>query len=237
MRKVIIALLTIIVLLSLTSCADEETEQSYSIKDALKISAYVFDETIDENVYDVADTVYTLEQLKLNEIKMMVPLNDSVFEMLSLNIFIEFDGIIEVVSEDEDIELSINNTLTLFDRKGIQSERTYGYTAKFAREGFVGISPLFGELVGMPIPKTYYGVGYVGQDGEVGTERYLNINVYKFDSEQMPVIQARLKLVTLEDKLSEKKDFSIRCYSIELISYEYSDMAKLLDDIVDDEVE
>ena len=50
MKKIILSLLTLVILLSVNSCADEETDQNYSIKDALKISAYVFDETIEGSV-------------------------------------------------------------------------------------------------------------------------------------------------------------------------------------------
>jgi hypothetical protein len=71
---------------------------------------------------------------------------------------------------------------------------------------------------------------------ELGREYYLSVNAYKFDNEQSPIIKAQLKLIQLEDK-SESGHAEKRsgCFSIELISYEYSDIYRLLDEIVDDE--
>jgi hypothetical protein len=228
MKKIIIALLVVIILLSFASCIDEETEQSYSIKDALKISAYVFDETIDGNVYYDFNTVYDLEQLKMNELRSMAPNTNDV---RYLEMFLEFDGIIEVIAENEDIQLSINNTLTRWHSdESIYSERIDTFTTKFSRKGFVSLSPLFGELIGRV-------GGIYGWTGEVGAERYLNINAYKFDNEKTPVIRARVKLVALEDSEYTPDPIKGFGYSIEVVSYEYSDMAKLLDDIVDDEIE
>ena len=228
MKKIIMVLLAVIILLSLASCADEETDQSYSIKDALKISAYVFDETIDGNVYYDFNTVYDLEQLKMNELRSMAPNTNDV---RYLEMFLEFDGIIEVIAENEDIQLSINNTLTRWHSdESIYSERIDTFTTKFSRKGFVSLSPLFGELIGRV-------GGIYGWRGEVGAERYLNINAYKFDNEKTPVIRARVKLVALEDSEYTPDPIKGFGYSIELVSYEYSDMAKLLDDIVDDEIE
>jgi len=230
MRKIIIVLLVGIILLSLASCADEETDQSYSIKDALKISAYVFDETIEGSVYYDFNTVYELEQLKMNEIRLMAP-NTNMDDARYLEVCFEFDGIIEVIAENEDIQLSVNNTLTRwYSGEGIYSERIDTFNTKFSRKGFVSLSPLFGELIGRV-------GGIYGWTGEVGAERYLSINAYKFDNEKTPVIRARVKLVALEDSEYTPDPIKGFGYSIELVSYEYSDMAKLLDDIVDDEIE
>ena len=105
MKKIIFALLAGIFLLNLSSCANENQEYSYSIKDALKISAYLFDENSGEDYfvynksgaldYNPEESVYTLEQLKMNEVRVMCPMDFN--NIISLAIHFEFDGIIEVM--------------------------------------------------------------------------------------------------------------------------------------------
>lgn len=50
MKKIIIALLVGIILLSVSSCVAENQEYSYSIKDALKISAWILDEDYEKKI-------------------------------------------------------------------------------------------------------------------------------------------------------------------------------------------
>lgn len=77
---------------------------------------------------------------------------------------------------------------------------------------------------------------------KIGREHYINVNAYKFGNEKTPIIRAQLKLIVLEDTslssttlgISLDEDYS-RFWSIELVSYEYSDMAKMMDDIIDEE--
>ena len=244
MKKIIIALSTGIILLSLASCADEETDQSYSIKDALKISAYVFDENSEEDYfvlhemghyyYNEDDTLYQLEQLKLNEIRLLPPVSGAEIKNMGLlNIFVEFDGIIEVISENEDVHLSRNNNLTPYYEDESQAGRTFGFSAKFVRQGFFSANPLVDDEILTHVRKDPQSAGLWYTAGIPGQEYYLTVNAYKFDNEQTPVIRVQLKFVVLEDKTN----VSSRCFSVELVSYEYSDMAKLLDDIVDDEIE
>ena len=231
MKKAVMILLAVIIL-NFSSCETvDDMDYSYSIKDALKISAYLFDESIDGNVYDEDDSVYEFERLKINEARMINP-------TIRSNILFEFDGIIEVSAENEDLELSVNKNLTFWDgNEGTQLLRTYGYNMKFATRGFVGFCLLVDDLIGKPI----YSQGtscICGFGAEVGTERYLNVNAYRLDNEKTPIIRAKLKLILIEDKFEEKlgnANFSRRCFSIELISYEYSDIYKLLDDITDEE--
>jgi hypothetical protein len=242
MRKIIIVLLAGIILLSLNSCAGEEQEASYTIKDALKISAYVFDENSGEDYfvlhemghyyYNEDDALYQLEQLKLNEVRLIPPVTGTeIKNMYLLNIFAEFDGIIEVISENEDVHLSRNNNLTPYYKDENQAGRTFGFSAKFVRQGFFAANPLADDDILTHVRKDPHSAGVWYIAGIPGQEYYLNVNVYKFDNEQTPVIKAQLKFVVLEDKV----DVLSKCFSIELISYEYSDMYRLLDEIVDDE--
>jgi len=259
MKKIIIALLTGIILLSLASCADEETDQSYSIKDALKISAWVVDKElwgngywledeksvkhgwwVDESTEEMLDSdnydIFVYECLNLNEVRTLAP---SGWGHIKLGIFFEFDGMIEVTTEDEHI-------LLVCDRgskppyghgSGKVANLVYG-DIKIPYEACVSIWPMDKYILKSPVELGPHTTGM-----KIGREHYLNVNAYKFDNEKTPVISAKLKLIVLEDtslsstsRASMGEDYS-RFWSIELVSYEYSDMAKLLDDIVDDEIE
>jgi hypothetical protein len=138
-----------------------------------------------------------------------------------LKIFVEFNGIIEIIAENNDMLLAFGTT--------------WGHDAKLAVEGFFNASLIPDEYVGTENSS----ILHLFAD-KVGTERYLTVNAYRFENEDTPIIKAQLKLVLIEDRLANmngNKGFSRRCFSIELISYEYSDIYKLLDDIVDDEDE
>ena len=253
MKKIIIVLLAGIILLSLASCADEETDQNYSIKDALKISAWVLDESIEGEVdwLDVwieeesygyqADTVdgverddiYALEQLNLNKVRKLAPLNRY---GQNLNILFEFDGVIEVEVSDDYLQLSYNGN----NPSQLEPSSNNVYASfKVPREVYVNVCPL-AQYYDLSDRKTN-----VRSHARIGSEYYLYVNAYKFDNEETPVIRAKLKLVVLEDKTKQPDSFykydnlsyedSSRFLSIEVVSYEYSDMYRLLDEIVDDE--
>ena len=264
MKKIIIAFFAVIILLSLNSCADEETDQSYNIKDALKISAWVLDENIESDIDWVSvwlegesygyfadtvdgverDDIYALERLNLNEVRNLAPLNRYGH---NLNILFEFDGIIEVEEhEEENIQLSYNgNNPAQFESSG---NSVYG-SFKVPREVYVNVCPL-GKYFDLSDRKTN-----MRSYARIGSEYYLYVNAYKFDNEESPVIRAKLKLVALEDKTKQPDSHGIissieskyfdgipyeeqsRFLSIEVVSYEYSDMYRLLDEIVDDENE
>ncbi|MCL2774814.1 MAG: hypothetical protein FWD71_15925 [Oscillospiraceae bacterium] len=227
MKKIVIALFAGLILLNLSSCADPDMNYSYSIKDALKISAYLFDDSVDMNepIYYDDDTEYTLEQLKLNEVRLMMPQGAMQNELntadkisaCGLVLYLEFDGIIKVVSENEYVRLA---------RMGVSS-----YDMQLAFAGYVDAYPLrvkqFNENDLYEIDKFV-----------PGTEYILNVNAYNFDNDKSPIIRAKIKLVALEDAANDAGFYNdgkpeSRCVSIELISYEYSDAYKLMDEITD----
>ena len=261
MRKIIIVLLTGIILVSLASCAVEDQEVSYSIKDALKISAWVLDKNIEGEVdWDmdwitestgyrvdlvdgvICDDIYALERLKLNEVRKLTPLNRY---GQNLNILFEFDGIIEVEESDDYLQLSYNG---IYPSQFETSSNNVHASFKVPHEVYVNVCPL----------AQYYALSdrkaNVRNTARIGSEYYLYVNAYKFDNEETPVIRAKLKLIVLEDKTKRlgSYDFpdiedykfdnlsyedSSRFLSIEVVSYEYSDMYRLMDEIVDEEDE
>jgi len=64
------------------------------------------------------------------------------------------------------------------------------------------------------------------ENGDAACEFYLTVHAQ--DSVGNIMATARLKMVQLEDAEMERFDFS-RCFSIEMISYEYSDMYKMME--------
>jgi len=232
MKKVVIIILSVILLLNINSCKTKG-EYDYSIKDALKISAYVFDESVEGNVYGESDTVYTFEQLKLNEVRLITPMVHPEMETVNLDIFIEFnDGTFEIISENEDVQLSFDNPLEPYRSKtgaSASSKRVYGFELSLPNEGFISANPFdstHGHLY------CYDGIEWLPY--QVGKEYYLTVNAYKFDNKEMPVIKARLKLIHLDESKTNPL-YGIGLYSIELISYEYSDIYKFMEEIEEDD--
>lgn len=201
MRKLIAPLFTIIILLNCNSCKYEDLGQTYSIKDALKISAYVFnDETggdyfIDYE-YEKDETLYTIKQLNLNEAGLLHPMT---YRNADFNVRIEFDGIIEVISEDEDIYITFDpkrpdEPLTSFDYSEIE-----GFEIKYPYEGFIDIQPL-GAHCYRSLPYDISELPYL-----LGREYYLTINAYKFDNERTPMKKiSELDLYFREVTVNEK---------------------------------
>ena len=235
MKKLFIVLIIVTILLNFNSCT-RDTE-GYNIKDALKISAFIFDENSGEDyfIYDALENlkyndnenVYKLEQLNLNEPKQMKPMG------LWLNIGVEFDGIIGVVSEDQDIQIFINTNNFRVPVTGTYGSEHYAFDIKFPLAGYTAITPL-----GSNTGELWSGGGFEWLRYYIGREYYLSVNAYRFDNEESPIIRARLKIVQLEDKtpgghIMQKS----RVFSIELVSYEYSDMYKMMNEIEDDEDE
>lgn len=145
MKKTIIALLAGIFFLTLNSCAAEDMEYSYSIKDALKISSWMIDKELEGNGYWLEDEkfvrhgwwvdesteqmldsndydIFVFEQLNLNEVRTMAPLGWGE----GLSIFFEFDGMIEVTTEDEHILLLCDGSKPFDHTSGRLENLVYG---------------------------------------------------------------------------------------------------------------
>jgi len=235
MKKMLIVLLTIIILLSFSSCA-RETE-GYSIREALKISAIVFDESIEQNVYNKEmfseeESFYALERLKMNEVKLMPPMG---VDLWSLTFFIEFDGIIEVTSENDNVWVSYSRAPNLVNSDDFVGDSGSQSSIQFAIESYVSANPITTTI-------DDFGSGSAADRAlvKVGSEWYLNVSAYRFDNEKTPIIKAQLKIVALYDKnntgkTGEGANFGTRCFSVELVFYEYSDMYKFMDEIIDDD--
>ena len=251
MKKAVMILLAAIIL-NFSSCETaDDMNYSYSIKDALKISAWVLDESFDVNGYWVADEnimghgwwvesdektidsdeedIFVFERLKLNEVRTMAPSG-----YMSLVIYFEFDGIIEVENEhDEHMLLSYDGkNPSAYVKNGVP-HAIFG-EIKLPYAVYVYTSPM--ESYVLESDNT---LGSHAPGAKVGREHYLNVNAYNFGNEQTPVIRAKLKLAVLEDESLPSyypKDSS-RLLSVELISYEYSERYIILDELWEDDAE
>lgn len=236
MKKIIIALLAGIILICFNSCmANEEAE---NMIDALKISTWVLDKSLEGTGYWVESTthlggywvlyesdkqiphddVFKFEALELNEVRVMAPMN--YIDMNNLNILFEFDGIVEVETEipnDERIKLAYStkeSSIVGFDWV------TVGNSIRAVAPIYVNVCPSEDKVV-TPYTKT-------------DREYYLNVKTYTLDGTQ--VISAQLRLVAIKEEHSPEEYDPLfhsaegewtRFLSIELVSYEYSDVYKL----------
>lgn len=226
MKKIITAILAGIFLLQcLSSCVSEEDSDG-GLKDALKISAYLFDKDTPEPVEFDDKTTYTLEQLKLNEVRIMTPIWE--MDMANLNIYFEFEGgICEVISEDKEIQLSVDNTLKPWHIENGVAERTFGFKMDFMNKKWVALCPM-GAGNGHCMHDSIDVMSFAGY---IGREYYLTVNAYALDNDKAPVIRAKLKFIQLEDHRGVAEwETRSRCFSIELTEYEYSDTYKMMEE-------
>jgi len=264
MKKITIILLAVI-LSNFNSCARDT--DGYNMRDALKISACVLNKNFEDTGYWAQDEsgiggywvsyedksqiidnndIFVFERLKINEVRTLAPLHYSLplyenklHNTLHINIFFEFDGIIEVKTEDEYIYLTYdeknpNQPLTGGDRPTMVDG-----SFKWPRELCINFCPLdkySGRSTGGLIARSHT---------QTGKEYYINVNAYTFENEGSPAIRAQLKLVVLEDEgvpfdyydeiFGVPREEASRFLSIEIISYEYSDRFRFIDEIWDDE--
>ena len=219
----------VILLLPFTSCKSEETE---SISEVLKISTWVMDKKYEDTGHWESDVnypadgywvsnkdesaghnVFKFEALALNDIRVMAPMG--YMKTSNLNILFEFDGIIELEPDNPEDQL-------------IQ----LGYNYDDPAEPILDFVTTTYEKVRMPAPINFnlcpLGVFtketcIIQTDTLKDHEYYLNVKAYKHDGTLL--ITAKLKLVVLDDKFTDNEKRS-RFLSIELVSYDYSDIYK-----------
>nr|MBQ4318762.1 hypothetical protein [Clostridia bacterium] len=139
--------------------------------------------------------------------------------------FIEFDGVIEVSVDEEGCEY-IHLNMTANDEKAARIQQMY-----------VNLCPLGID--------EHYGLN-ISPDTALGYDYYLTVNTQTLLGK--PMVKAHLKLSTLpdpyypqEETYSEKYSryppdvVRTRLMSVELLSYEYSDVYLMDNDMVGDE--
>ena len=243
--KRLLAMLVLSVLL--VSCGEYVPEENkVDIIDELKISAYLLGEEFENSGYwayseDLQyinqgywvsddgrqyedDEVFTLERLEVGEVRTLAPLGYN--RMHNLNLFIDFEGIVEVEPnplDDDRIRLT--------------------YSLDFPTEPWQGRT-IEAESIRTSAPFTLsaYPVGKNTNADRISSTFTLTDNEYDliiraYDYSDTLLVTAKIKLVALDDEHFPSEQFSnwvfaaneekTRFLTIELVSYEYSDVYKL----------
>ena len=245
--KRLLAMLILSVLL--VSCGEYEPEESkVKIKDELKIKAYVLNEDLEGNgyweyidfkdmkklgegywhtddgkVYESKD-VFAIERLEVGEVRTLAPLG---YAGSNINIWFDCDDIIEfetIPSDDDTLQVAHSLEDPLSPSIG---DWTLEHNFRMRGPAAVNICP-----IGYPIYST-----------ELVTEttlenREYNFRVRTYNESNELLVTAELRLISVEDKgLPYDYTNSIFSYTanhdltrfltIELVSYEYSDVYNL----------
>ena len=205
--------------------AIHEPEDEVNIEDALVISTYVFDETATpETLADGEYVPASLVKLELGETR-YTGFN---LEMENINLQFDFDGgTIEVESEACDVQLTTGDEKRPWDYEGGYWERQRGAKLTVPDGGYIAVNPISS------------GRGFLGFDygdpvwdkseNYAGREHILVVRAYNLDDQLSPLVTAEIKLTQLGYPDSPD-EIMTGYYAIELISYEYSDVYKLMDE-------
>ncbi len=239
-------LLIVILCLNIVSCGEYEPEDVVDIRDELKISAYLLGEEFEDNGYwayseDMQypnfgywvsdnerqyddDEVFALEELEVGEVRTLAPLGYN--RMHNLNLFVDFEGYIEVETEpidDERIRLAYSLDYPTEPWRGNKTqENSFRVRAPAAIEAY----PIGKFTAAEALIQTF-----------TLTEKEYNITIKAYDDGGDLLVTAKIKLVALDDEHFPSEQFSnwvfaaneekTRFLTIELVSYEYSDVYKL----------
>ncbi|MCI8388129.1 MAG: hypothetical protein HFE63_06640 [Clostridiales bacterium] len=251
--KNLIILIFLVLLFNLVSCNNNEAE-AIDMMDALKISTWVLDKDLegtgywaysedwrtypnwgywvsnDDNARQLKDDkVFKCEQLKLNEVRTMAPIG---YKGSNLNVYLDYDGIIEV-----DVDSDCDEKVRLCYIP-LHSDNSSSYTVVYGNK-FRAHAPI--RLNICPIGRfSTFDDGIVLNSTLTDVEYNINIKAYEEDGTL--AITAKLKLVVLKDEAYPYEDVlnntrlfgpneeCSRFLSIELVSYEYSDIYKIGND-------
>ncbi len=212
------------VFLLFSACNKDDTPVT-PITEALKISAYVYDEN---------GETWSLQKLNLNDPKELVPtyaLQQEGIDMVNLHLHFEYeDGICIMSAPERDMQLSVGRNGGIWLRGEDESTRVFDCENNFeitlSRAGYMATVP-FGAM-----NKHINGCGskefsvlYDNFEPYIGQEYILTVKACDF--EKSPVITAQVKFTSLEDASFD--DGGSRYFSVELISYDYSDIYKMME--------
>lgn len=224
MKKIFLFLAICVLPITLFSCSTDNTPV-ISINDVLKISAYVYNED---------GKTWGIQTLHLNEPKELVPTyvlqdyEDKI--MVNFNIHFEYeDGICIMSAPNRDMQLSVGKNGGVWKRGEDMSTRVYdfqnNYELTLSRPGYMAVA-MFGMKNRDIYVSDEVAPFFKNFEAYIGQEYYLTVKACNFD--KVPVITAQLKFTSLED--DSYTDGTSRYFSIELVSYEYSDFYRMMED-------
>lgn len=212
MRYFIIFILALACMVSLNFIMPEAAAETAN---ELKISAYVIASDIDDPNMCDENTEYDFELLEPGEVRLMAPTVGA--GMWNLNLYFEYDGIIEVITDDVQISVGANARAFYEDEESFKG-RMYGYQFHVNDSGHMSFYPC-GGCYGYKDLDEKTNPPYKTED-EPGHEYYITVNAYKDSDCEWPTASAILKLTKLKDNHAVLRDTNVsRYYSIELVSY------------------
>ena len=209
-----------IITLILTACNGEKS--SIPLSEALKISAYTYPESTvipdpTDSSSDPDHSLVKLEQLDTGK-EYLLPRVGYYNNINNINLLLEYDGKLEIISESKDSQLSVDEKQALWDYSGFEG-RTFGYDLSINSSGWVSILPL-GFCTG---PHSIDDISVDPYEGfkPDSDESFLTINA--LDGTDRVMITAKLKIKAIA------KSQALNICTIELLSYDYSDVYKLME--------
>ena len=207
--------------------ATYQPEEEVDIKDALVISAYVYNDTATpEKLADGEYIPASFDKLVLGEVR-YTGFN---LEMENINLQFDFDGgTIEVENEARDVQLSVGEDKHPWNYLGGYGDtegRQFGSKLSVTDGGYMAVNPV---RSGRGFFTAYNDIAWDMSENYAGREHILVVRAYNLDDQLSPLVTAEIKLTQLGYPDSPD-EIMVGYYAIELISYEYSDVYKLMDE-------
>lgn len=192
----------------LFSCTNVFDTTAVVVEPPLTISAFIYNESLED---------YTLTPLEAGIVYELAPIGWDGLENINLHFACE-GGSVRVLSEDEEVQLSMGNGAGLYVSR---ENRNYGYEMEIVNAGYIAASPWGcgrGErmFTQEDIPKM--------DTGYFGKEYYLKVIGYELDR---PVVTMELTLTQLESEDSYDGKSSAY-FSLEITSVAYSDRYQMM---------
>ena len=202
MKYLISAVIALVLLLCMNTFVN--TEDAVVELPTLRISPFI----------QMGKEMCAFEPLELGVPCQMAPIMAN--GVYNLCFLLSYDGgVVELVSENEDVQLSWSDKEDSW-RAGIPIRyRTYGFSAHISNSGYISANPIGsgrGEFV-------WNGTEIQNIKGYEGREYILTVKAYEASNIESPVITAELCLT----QIGENDFGGSGNFSIELISYEMSE--------------
>ena len=201
-----------------------EPAEEFDIDEALIISAYVYNDTATpEKLADGEYIPASFEKLELGK-TWYTGFN---LEMENINLQFDFDGgTIEVESEACDVQLSVGEDERPWNYNSGWDTRQIGSKLSVPDGGYMAVNPV---RSGRGFFTADNDIAWDMSENYAGREHILVVRAYNLDDQLSPLVTAEIKLTQLGYPDSPD-EIMVGYYAIELISYEYSDVYKLMDE-------
>lgn len=216
MKKYLPLLFLTLSLLCVSCGSDKPVE---SIENALKIYTYVYPEStepsdfIDKSKENPDQKLVTLERI-LQGREYLLPIVGEYNNINNINFRFEYDGTVEVISEEKDCQLSVDENQGIWDYTGFVGRR-FGYDLSINKSGWVAVLPL-GFCTG---PHEIDDISIKSFGGfQPDTDESI-LTVKARDGSSKLVVTAKLKIKAVRQNVC----------TVELISYDYSDAYRIME--------